>query len=60
MLHHLRCPPGPRECLIKEEVVVEVVEAAGEEEEAEGEEEVVVSKGTSTKNIAPRVELGAI
>ena len=66
MLRRLRCPHGPRECLTKEEVVVGVVEAAGEEGEVEGEveEEVmaalnVVNRDTSPKNV-PRVEWEAI
>ena len=67
MRHHLKCLPGPRECLTKVEAVVGVVEVVGEEEEVEGEvgEEGVmaalnvVSKDTSPKN-APKVELGAI
>ena len=61
MRHHLKCPPGPRGCLTKDEAVVGVVEVVGEEEEEEEEEgEEVVSKETSRKNTAPRVEWEAI
>ena len=63
MLRPLRCPHGPRECLTKEEVVVGVVEAAGEEGEVEEEveEEVmaalsVVNRDTSPKNVPRGVE----
>ena len=40
MLRHLKCPPGPRECLTKEEVVVGVAGVEEEEEEEGVEEEV--------------------
>ena len=52
MLRHLKCPPGPRECLTKEEVVVGVVEGEEEEEEEGVEGEV--------EEVTLRVEWGAI
>ena len=52
MLRHLKCPPGPRECLTKEEVVV-----GGVEVEEEGEEEGVEGE---VEEVTLRVEWGAI